>query len=193
MFDSYLNIFYIFSEREHIDGLFDELKHIKEKLHHLNVKLDNVSESVRAARVNNVVINVANDETTLQSTTETLELMSTKSETEWEKWATVEDEDFVGMPEVNFPNGTVENETDHEILIWLKANYLYVSISGAGFLFVVIVFCLFWLIQSHCRNKKRLPERSVELATDEKQLLDKGPASPFEPREVQALIAESAV
>lgn len=173
--------------------MFDELKHIKEKLHHLNVKLDNVSESVRAARVNNVVINVANDETTLQSTTETLELMSTKSETEWEKWATVEDEDFVGMPEVNFPNGTVENETDHEILIWLKANYLYVSISGAGFLFVVIVFCLFWLIQSRCRNKKRLPERSVELATDEKHLLDKGPASPFEPREVQALIAESAV
>ena len=183
---------FFFSEREHIQGLFDELHQIKSKLHHLNEKLENVSDSVRAARVNNVVINVGKDEINNQSTTAMPEINSTKAEEDWVKWATVKDEEFDGMPVVKIPND--DEEKENEILAWIKEHYLYLSCAGAGFIFFIILSLSCYLIKKRCCKKRNTQQRAIELSMEEKELLEKAVnSSPFEPAEVSQMIAESAV
>ena len=172
--------------------MFDELHQIKSKLHHLNEKLENVSDSVRAARVNNVVTNVGKDENNNQSTTAMPEINSTKAEEDWVKWATVKDEEFDGMPVVKLPN---EDEgKENEILAWIKEHYVYISCAGAGFIFFIFLSVLCCLIRKRCCKKRNVEQRAIELSMEEKELLEKAVnSSPFEPAEVSQMIAEAAV
>jgi hypothetical protein len=158
----------LFSDKEHLDGVFNDLLKIHDKLHHINEKLaivDGISERMKAIE--------KRTETRIEATlemkdtlNEVLEIQGKKDrmeEPDWVTW-TKFDEEFATIPSTGIQTHA-KASFEFDFKGFFIDNKVTVAIVGGVILILLLTIFLFVLIRFCCKKQQlKDSESGIELA-----------------------------